>query len=94
MSPGKSNMEFETTKPITLLDNLGQLGVVPVGARLFSDGYVAPDVGFMGCLPIEFGDSLKINQFMKPVGALRTSFSRGGENEHVFIVAKADLISK
>jgi hypothetical protein len=87
LSPGRNNIGFETIKTLSLGDSDRKIGILPAGTRLFAEGYIAPDVGFVGCVPVSFGDSLKVNLFMKPVGRLSTSLSRGEEGHHAYLSA-------
>jgi len=84
-SPGRNNIEFETIRKVPLDDQSKQIGSLPEGTRVFAEGYIAPDVGFVGCVPVDFGDSLRVNAILKRVGKLTTSFSRGGEGQNTYL---------
>jgi hypothetical protein len=52
LSPGRNDEEFETTRMMYLRDQSNSIGTLPAGTRVFAEGYIAPDVGFVGCIPV------------------------------------------
>jgi hypothetical protein len=92
LSPGPYNIMSYTTKPLLLRNGNGKdIGVLPVGTLIYSQGYVAPDVGFVGFVPVDFGDSMRVHLVMHPGGKIATTLSIPPAGDRVYLFADVDI---
>lgn len=60
---------------------------MPVGTLVYSQGYIAPDVGFVGFGPVDFGDSMRVHLVMRSGGKIATALSVSPTGNHVCLFA-------